>query len=79
MDDVLFPHIAHGFRGKELPIITYHVSIITDKSNNNILFKVEIIYFRIIYLKTPIFKFRFARFDSRKTMKILTHSFPIIL
>ncbi|KAJ0183472.1 hypothetical protein K1T71_001448 [Dendrolimus kikuchii] len=22
--DVLFPHVAHGFRGKELPIITYH-------------------------------------------------------
>ncbi|CAH0719845.1 unnamed protein product, partial [Brenthis ino] len=25
-DDVLFPHIEHGFRGKELPIITYHMS-----------------------------------------------------
>ncbi|KPI95866.1 Glutamate receptor delta-1 subunit [Papilio xuthus] len=23
-NDVLFPHVAHGFRGKELPIITYH-------------------------------------------------------
>nr|XP_049703602.1 ionotropic receptor 93a [Helicoverpa armigera] len=23
-DDVLFPHIHHGFRGKELPIITFH-------------------------------------------------------
>ncbi|KAH9631676.1 hypothetical protein HF086_014677, partial [Spodoptera exigua] len=23
-EDVLFPHIHHGFRGKELPIITYH-------------------------------------------------------
>nr|XP_034828957.1 ionotropic receptor 93a [Maniola hyperantus] len=23
-DDVLFPHVEHGFRGKELPIITYH-------------------------------------------------------
>nr|AMM70658.1 ionotropic receptor 93a [Heliconius melpomene rosina] len=23
-EDVLFPHIVHGFRGKELPIITYH-------------------------------------------------------
>nr|QIJ45765.1 ionotropic receptor [Glyphodes pyloalis] len=23
-DDVLFPHVDHGFRGKELPIITYH-------------------------------------------------------
>ncbi|KAI5639496.1 ligand-gated ion channel domain-containing protein [Phthorimaea operculella] len=22
--DVLFPHVEHGFRGKELPIITYH-------------------------------------------------------
>ncbi|CAG4935436.1 unnamed protein product [Parnassius apollo] len=22
--DVLFPHVAHGFRGKELPIITFH-------------------------------------------------------
>lgn len=26
-EDVLFPHIHHGFRGKELPIITYHVRI----------------------------------------------------
>ncbi|CAH2047486.1 unnamed protein product, partial [Iphiclides podalirius] len=24
-NDALFPHIAHGFRGKELPIITYHM------------------------------------------------------
>ncbi|KAF9802070.1 hypothetical protein SFRURICE_004321 [Spodoptera frugiperda] len=24
-EDVLFPHIHHGFRGKELPIITYHM------------------------------------------------------
>ncbi|XP_072932886.1 ionotropic receptor 93a [Epargyreus clarus] len=24
LEDVLFPHIAHGFRGKELPILTYH-------------------------------------------------------
>ncbi|XP_073954956.1 ionotropic receptor 93a isoform X2 [Choristoneura fumiferana] len=23
-DDFLFPHIAHGFRGKVLPVITYH-------------------------------------------------------
>ncbi|CAG4929672.1 unnamed protein product [Colias eurytheme] len=23
-EDVLFPHIQHGFRGKELPILTYH-------------------------------------------------------
>ncbi|XP_026496230.2 ionotropic receptor 93a [Vanessa tameamea] len=23
-EDVLFPHVEHGFRGKELPIITYH-------------------------------------------------------
>ncbi|XP_013141730.1 PREDICTED: glutamate receptor 2 isoform X2 [Papilio polytes] len=23
-NDVLFPHVAHGFRGKELPIVTYH-------------------------------------------------------
>ncbi|XP_068617506.1 ionotropic receptor 93a [Battus philenor] len=23
-NDVLFPHVAHGFRGKELPIMTYH-------------------------------------------------------
>ncbi|XP_052755340.1 ionotropic receptor 93a isoform X2 [Galleria mellonella] len=23
-DDVLFPHVEHGFRGKQLPIITYH-------------------------------------------------------
>ncbi|KAG6440761.1 hypothetical protein O3G_MSEX001513 [Manduca sexta] len=22
--DVLFPHVQHGFRGKELPVITYH-------------------------------------------------------
>nr|QLI62100.1 ionotropic receptor 93a1 [Streltzoviella insularis] len=22
--DVLFPHVEHGFRGKELPIVTYH-------------------------------------------------------
>lgn len=25
MQDALFPHIAHGFRNKELHIITYHV------------------------------------------------------
>ncbi|KAL0880381.1 hypothetical protein ABMA27_002819 [Loxostege sticticalis] len=24
LDDVLFPHVEHGFRGKDLPIITYH-------------------------------------------------------
>ncbi|XP_059057543.1 ionotropic receptor 93a [Achroia grisella] len=23
-DDVLFPHVEHGFRGKQLPIVTYH-------------------------------------------------------
>nr|ALT31632.1 ionotropic receptor 93a [Cnaphalocrocis medinalis] len=23
-EDVLFPHVEHGFRGKELPVITYH-------------------------------------------------------
>ncbi|XP_052741010.1 ionotropic receptor 93a isoform X2 [Bicyclus anynana] len=28
-DDVLFPHIEHGFHGKELPIITYHMSTST--------------------------------------------------
>lgn len=26
MRDVLFPHITHGFRGKNFHIITYHVS-----------------------------------------------------
>ncbi|KAL4709653.1 hypothetical protein ACJJTC_007384 [Scirpophaga incertulas] len=23
-DDVLFPHVEHGFRGKELPVVSYH-------------------------------------------------------
>jgi hypothetical protein len=27
MDDVLFPHVSHGFRGKVFHIITYHVSL----------------------------------------------------
>lgn len=25
LTDVIFPHIAHGFRGTNLPIATYHV------------------------------------------------------
>lgn len=28
MTDVLFPHIAHGFRGKNFHIITYHVRFV---------------------------------------------------
>ena len=25
LNDSLFPHIAHGFRNKTIPIVTYHV------------------------------------------------------
>lgn len=26
MTDVLFPHVSHGFRNKNIHIVTYHVS-----------------------------------------------------
>lgn len=27
LKDVLFPHVVHGFRGRTLPMISYHVSL----------------------------------------------------
>ena len=30
LDDTLFPHVVHGFRGRSLPMVTFHVSTFNE-------------------------------------------------
>lgn len=54
MKDELFVHIAHGFRGKLLPMVSFHVSILLSVKHKVFFERCDDILYRVYLKDKPI-------------------------